>query len=81
MNTSTPPTLETVTAPPDPMLHERCDICGHRAYVLVTLNGLPLSFCGHHFARAEPSLLAGGADVKVDVRENLTIRDTAAVHA
>lgn len=31
-------------------LNERCDRCGARAYVKVTVpGGLPLAFCNHHY--------------------------------
>ncbi|QTE30932.1 DUF7455 domain-containing protein [Pengzhenrongella sicca] len=53
------------------MAHERCDACGHRAYVLVMTSAGPLAFCAHHFQRADD---AGGGigPVILDVRHQLT---------
>ncbi len=53
------------------MLHERCDRCGHRAYVRVELHGLPLSFCGHHYNELEPGLVAAGALTTIDDRKEM----------
>jgi hypothetical protein len=39
--------------------HDRCDACGHQAYVLVVLAAAPespLLFCNHHFARHSAEL-------------------------
>ena len=50
---------------------DRCDAgvkgvpCGAQAWVRVTMpSGYDLLFCGHHFHRNEPELLAGGASVE-----------------
>ena len=45
---------------------ERCDRCGHRAYVIVSLMEGHLSFCAHHFADHEPALRR----VALDIRDN-----------
>lgn len=54
--------------------HERCDVCTHRAYVVIEIAGLPLAFCNHHFTHNEPALIASGAAILVDVRSLLTER-------
>lgn len=74
----------TAVAPAISIDHERCDQCGHRAYV-VTNHGRGrapsyLSWCGHHHAA---NLKAGTVrldQVIIDVRERLTARETG-VHA
>ncbi|WP_066586384.1 DUF7455 domain-containing protein [Cellulomonas timonensis] len=61
----TAPTLET-SAPATLTRRDRCDRCGAQAYVRATLpgaDGLELHFCGHHFRRFEPGLVASGATI------------------
>ena len=42
----------------------QCDRCNANAYVFVTIdNGLPLSFCGHHYAANEEALMAYAIDI------------------
>lgn len=36
--------------------HDRCDRCGSRAYVEVTLPQGKLAFCGHHYQEFEARL-------------------------
>lgn len=43
---------------------DRCDRCGARAYVRVTLAGSPLHFCAHHGQEHLPAL-QDRADVEV----------------
>lgn len=64
---------------------ERCDACGHRAYVVtehITGAGpLPLSWCAHHFeAYTQDLIAAGGVRVQLDRRDLLGARETE-VHA
>lgn len=65
---------------PDTMDHEVCDSCRQRAYVLVAVRvgqGLrPLSFCRHHFARAEKALAMIEAQVRTDIRAGLELHET-----
>ena len=35
---------------------DRCDRCGAQAFVLATVNGTDLLFCGHHFNRWEDDI-------------------------
>ena len=37
-------------------LSHRCDRCGAQAFVRVTLNAGELLFCGHHYAKHEPTI-------------------------
>jgi hypothetical protein len=55
---------------------DRCDHCGSRAYVQVTINieKSPLQFCGHHFTLHEVKLRAVSLDL-LDERENLLSND------
>ena len=62
------PTI-TETMAPD-MAHERCDLCGHRAYVMVMTAGGPLTFCAHHFQEGAIAL-AGVSAVIHDIRDQL----------
>jgi hypothetical protein len=67
--------LITVVAPPavEPMTIERCDRCGSCAYVM-TLHGdgLPLSWCGHHYRKMADALHADPhVVVVVDIRDTL----------
>ena len=65
---------------------ERCDACGHRAYVVTAIDtgkDRPslLSWCGHHFALNEATLAACETMLGlVDRRDLLTVRETG-VHA
>lgn len=43
---------------------DRCDRCGARAYVRVTVAGSPLHFCAHHGQEHLPALLER-SDVEV----------------
>ena len=52
------------------MAHERCDTCGHRAYVMVMTAGGPLAFCAHHFQEDAVALTAIGAVIH-DLRDQL----------
>jgi len=55
---------------------DRCDRCGVRAYVLVSVS-VPnrgdheLLFCAHDFRKHEPQLLLSGARVLLDDRRQL----------
>jgi len=53
------------------MAHERCESCGHRAYVMVMTADGPLSFCAHHFQENAIALEAVGAVIS-DIRDQLT---------
>lgn len=35
---------------------DRCDRCGAQAFVLVTVAGTDLLFCGHHYAKHDLAL-------------------------
>ena len=62
---------ETPVQPPPLNALDRCDACGGRAYVRVLLtSGGELLFCGHHFRKHEPSLVAV-VDFVQDEREKL----------
>ena len=55
---------------------DRCDRCGARAYVLVTLfvagkGDQELLFCAHDYRRHETQLLSSGARVLLDLRREL----------
>ncbi len=52
------------------MAHERCDACGHRAYVMVMTAGGPLAFCSHDFQENEIALAGVGA-ILHDIRDQL----------
>ena len=58
---------------PDPIAHERCDRCGHRAHVVtIHTGGLPLAWCGHHFRRHETALgVDAGVVIAHDTRAHL----------
>lgn len=55
---------------------DRCDLCGAQAFVRIAGIPLPgegtgdLLLCGHHFARNELALLAGGYDIQ-DERDRI----------
>lgn len=53
--------------------NDRCDQCGHRAWVEVTLAIGVLTFCAHHYARSEKQLTNLGAKVH-DERHRLLQR-------
>ena len=70
MNAST---LER-TAVPEPTLTaaDRCDACGARAWVRVTMpTGGRLFFCGHHANAHLAALVGSGADI-LDERQLMT---------
>ena len=56
---------------------DRCDRCGARAYVRVSVFVLPgsgdhvLQFCAHHYQQHEGQLLFSGARVLLDQRYQL----------
>lgn len=59
MTTTAPEaTAENIAAISDT---ERCDRCGHRAYVLVYFNSGPLAFCAHDYNRNEAAIMRTGA--------------------
>ncbi len=74
MHAATPvrPASPVTAAPPaaPDMSHERCDICGYRAYVMVMTADGPLAFCAHHF-QSNAVALAGVSMVIRDVRNQL----------
>ena len=77
-------TLDAAAVPVISIDHERCDRCGHRAYV-VTDHGAArapayLSWCGHHHAANVRAGTVRADQVIIDVRERLTVRETG-VHA
>jgi hypothetical protein len=87
MTTTTLPTEiapTTFQATVELMNHERCDRCGHRAYVMtvhaVDSTYLPLSWCAHHFHAHGPAMTRPRALLTFDVRELLDARETG-VHA
>lgn len=51
--------------------HERCDSCGHRAYVVTVVPSaagpMPLSWCAHHFE----AVGKGTGAVAIDIRSRL----------
>jgi len=51
---------------------DRCDSCTAQALTVVTLNELPLLFCGHHFNRHADALTEQGARLVTDERGSLT---------
>jgi hypothetical protein len=61
---------------------DRCDRCGARAYVLVSVFVLPdsgdhgLLFCAHHYQQHERQLLFSGARVLLDHRRHLLTRES-----
>ena len=60
-------TLDATAATAELTRGDRCDRCGARAFVRVTIpaaDGMELLFCGHHFTRNELQLLAAGATVR-----------------
>ena len=55
---------------------DRCDRCGTRAYVLVSVlvpnsGNHELLFCAHHYRQHEAKLLFSGARVLLDQRRQL----------
>lgn len=65
--------------------HERCDLCGNRAYVITAhpvagAKPLPMSWCGHHFAVRDAALRASGASVAIDLR-HLLLAEEKGAHA
>jgi len=53
------------------MAYERCESCGHRAYVMVMTADGPLAFCAHHYQ--ENALALAGVGVVIhDIRDQLT---------
>ena len=43
---------------------DRCDNCGAQAYVVTTVNGTDLLWCGHHWRRFEAGLVAVASKVR-----------------
>jgi ribosomal protein L37E len=73
--------METLVATPDPesapvveersiTIHDRCDRCGHAAYVYVNGISGPLYFCKHHFERWEDKIRSYAFEV-VDKRDDI----------
>jgi hypothetical protein len=59
--------METITAPAQLSVTDRCDRCGAQAYVLVRLqSGLDLLFCAHHYAKHADALKPLTAEVVDD---------------
>jgi hypothetical protein len=47
----------------DDFVFERCDRCGHRAYVIAMKEDSTLSFCGHHGNKNVDALANSGWDI------------------
>ena len=57
--------MTTATAPVALTVADRCDRCGARAYIRVTLpGGGVLLFCAHHGRTHAPALEAAAADIQ-----------------
>lgn len=66
MTTTAPEaTAENIAAISDT---ERCDRCGHRAYVLVHFNSGRLAFCAHDYNRNEATITAMPDAIVLDNR-------------
>lgn len=66
--------ISAAAATAETMLHERCDVCGHRAFAVTrAVTGSKLSWCGHDFASREVALVASGAVVVHDSREQMSV--------
>ena len=61
---------------------DRCNRCGARAYVLVSVFVLPgsgdhgLLFCAHHYQQHERRLVTTGARAVLDLRHQLQSQET-----
>ena len=65
------PTPTLVLPAAETMAHERCDQCGHRAYVMTMTADGALAWCAHHYAE-HAIVLASRAAVIHDIRAELT---------
>ena len=63
-------TVNGVLPPARDMAYERCESCGHRAYVMVMTADGPLAFCAHHFQENALALAGVGAVIH-DIRDQL----------
>lgn len=70
-------TMERPAYPPLCTATDRCDACGHEAYVRVTLNVATLLFCAHHYRVNEDALALGGWHLTQDERERLTVKPSS----
>lgn len=68
--TETTPIVTAAMPAAQDMAFERCETCGHRAYVMVMTAGGALAFCAHHYER-NAIALAGISSVIHDIREQL----------
>lgn len=67
--------MTTATMERPATITDRCDRCGARSYVMTrTVAGSTFTWCGHH-ARAVGT---SAGEIVVDIRDQLTVRETAA---
>lgn len=54
---------------------DRCDRCGAQAFVEATFTSasLPLTFCGHHFAKHEDAIILSGGIIVTDERHTINL--------
>lgn len=45
---------------------DRCDRCGAQGYITWSLDGFPLTFCGHHTNAYGDALITQGFTIRVD---------------
>jgi hypothetical protein len=70
MRAAAPGAPAPIVPVPLDMAHERCDVCGQGAYVMVMTVDGPLAFCAHHF-REKAVALAQVSAIIHDIRGQL----------